>query len=78
MKRREFIKSLSAAVLLIPATSLAQTPEQLQNVQTMISEKLEKALEFESADPDSVEWIDGGSDGTGCSMSNEQCAVCNE
>ena len=68
MKRRDFIKGLSAAVLLIPASSLAQSPspEAIQKLKSSITSSLEKAIEFDSANPDDIEWFDGFSDGTQC------------
>ena len=73
MKRRDFLKGLSAVALLAPVSALAQTPspETIMAAKDRISGVLERTLEFESVAPEDAEWIEGFSDGASCTFSDE-------
>lgn len=70
MNRRDFLKGLSAAALMMPASALAQTIslDVVDTAKDKVSELFERTFELESVDPDSVEWIEGISDGTQCTF----------
>ncbi|MBQ9818424.1 MAG: twin-arginine translocation signal domain-containing protein [Proteobacteria bacterium] len=72
MNRREFLKHLgTAALLLTPASVLAQVPsrEAIEKAKAHLAQSLEQTLKLESVNPDDVEWISGYSNGDSCTFS---------
>ena len=75
MKRRTFIQTMTAfAAAMTARAAAAQTPspESIQNARQQLADKFAQKIELETIPEDQIEWIDGISDGTQCTMSNGQ------
>ena len=75
MKRRTFIQTMTAFAAAMTARAAAAqmpSPESIQNARQQLADKFAQKIELETISEDQIEWIDGISDGTQCTMSNGQ------